>query len=303
MKTYDFRAYAISDIMEMVKGYYDCKIILNSWQHENLPPTFFNYVAIRGISIATYSDDTHPEKCFSRIDYSSVEPKEDKPYKKPLILTPYSRTDILDNGKVKKYSIEKVERPCNMPDEPKRLQVTFIELTEKLPSQKLPNQDPFKLNPHEFDETKTPFSDRLDSIGYILKQIEKPYIPSIYSIEKFDLSNKGEKIIMRLPYSVNFVEKHKRTTLVWKNILGKFETTKSEAHDEKFDYLYGFLMAYFKRVHRDKSKTQLKKYLNAIVYPMTKKEQTAFLQGVFYENCGLGFKEAKEYLEKIKVKK
>ena len=71
---------------------------------------------------------------------------------------------------------------------------------------------------------------------------------------------------------------------------------------KKFDYLYGFLMAYFKRVHQGESKTQIKKYLNTIVYPMTKKEQTAFLQGIFYENC-LRFKEAKEYLEKIKVKK
>ena len=106
-----------------------------------------------------------------------------------------------------------------------------------------------------------------------------------------------------LPHSVNFVEKHKRTTLVWKISFNEFETTKSEAHDEKFDYLYGFLMAYFKRVHQGESKTQIKKYLNAIVYPMTKKEQTAFLQGIFYENCGLQFKEAKEYLEKIKVKK
>lgn len=119
----------------------------------------------------------------------------------------------------------------------------------------------------------------------------------------FQLPYLKEYKLTGIPFSVNFVEKHKRTTLVWKGSFNRFETTKSEAHDEKFDYLYGFLMAYFKRVHRDMSKTQLKKYLNAIVYPMTKKEQTAFLQGVFYENCGLGFKEAKEYLEKIKVKK
>lgn len=51
MKTYDLRAYDISEIMEMVKGYRDCTIILNSWQGGKLPPTFFNYMAIRGISI------------------------------------------------------------------------------------------------------------------------------------------------------------------------------------------------------------------------------------------------------------
>lgn len=130
------------------------------------------------------------------------------------------------------------------------------------------------------------------------------------NISNYDKGEKGMKV--RLPYSVNFVEKHKRTTLVWKDVFTtycggggyfrseeSFSTTKSEAHNEKFNYLYGFLMAYFKRVHKEKSKTQLKKYLNAVIYPMSKMSQLAFLQGVFYENCGLTYKEAKEYLQKI----
>lgn len=217
MKTYDLRDYAISEIVELVKGYRDCKIILNSWQHKKLPlhqTTFFQLCSYRGISFEIYSGNTHPKNCVSNLDFSSVQP------------------------------------------------ITWS-------------------NAEDWTTTTS-----IGSKGYVKKYIGNP-----------TLFNTG------LPHSVNFVEKHKRTTLVWKNVFGEFETTKSEAHDEKFDYLYGFLMAYFKRVHRDKSKTQLKKYLNAIVYPMTKKEQTAFLQGIFYENCGLGFKEAKEYLEKIKVKK
>lgn len=206
MKTYDFRSYALSEIVELVKGYRDCKIILNSWQHEKFSPIFFQLCSYRGISFEIYLDDTHPEKCVSSLDYSSVQPSS----------------------------------------------TTWSNAEDWTTTTSIGNPTPF---------------------------------------------NTG------LPRSVNFVEKHKRTTLVWKNVFGEFETTKSEAHDEKFDYLYGFLMAYFKRVHQGMSKTQLKKYLNAIVYPMNKKEQTAFLQGVFYENCGLKFKEAKEYLEKIKVKK
>lgn len=184
MKIYDFRAYAISEITEMVKGYRDCKIILNLWQYLNIPQQVLQLCYYRGIIIDI---NTYDKEEWLGVDYSSVQPS----------------------------------------------------------------------------------------------------------------------ITLGLPYSVNFVEKHKRTTLVWNSAFKfkGFETTKSEAHDEKFDYLYGFLMAYFKMVHRGMSKTQLKKYLNVVVYPMTKKEQTAFLQGVFYENCGLGFKEAKEYLEKIKVKK
>lgn len=214
MKTYDLRDYAISEIVELVKGYRDCKIILNSWQHKKLPlhqTTFFQLCSYRGISFEIYQYDAHLENCVSRIDFNNVEP-----------MIWIKEKDWTTATYVKKYTSNPT--PC------------------------------------------VPFN-----IG--------------------------------LPHSVNFVEKHKRTTLVWNSAFKGFETTKSEAHDEKFDCLYGFLMAYFKRVHRDKSKTQLKKYLNAIVYPMTKKEQTAFLQGVFYENCGLGFKEAKEYLEKIKVKK
>ena len=77
-----------------------------------------------------------------------------------------------------------------------------------------------------------------------------------------------------------------------------YEATKSEAHNEKFNYLFGFLMAYFKRVHKEMSKTQRKKYLNMVLYPMKQSEQIAFLKGVFYENCRLNYKEATSYLEK-----
>ena len=115
-----------------------------------------------------------------------------------------------------------------------------------------------------------------------------------------------------LPYSVNFKKDRNRTTLVWhgvrsgnRNTYGwwvseeYYEATKSEAHNEKFNYLFGFLMAYFKRVHKEMSKTQRKKYLNMVLYPMTQIQQIAFLKGVFYENCRLDYKEATSYLEKI----
>ena len=85
----------------------------------------------------------------------SIEPKPESTYKKPLIFSPISKHDIYVNGKVRTHGVETIEQPCNMPHEPKRLRVTFIEHTEKLPSQEVPKVEPkqdnaFKLDPHEF---------------------------------------------------------------------------------------------------------------------------------------------------------
>jgi hypothetical protein len=56
-----------------------------------------------------------------------------------------------------------------------------IELVE--PKKEEPKHDKaFDLDPHEFEKTKTPFSDIDDSIKYILKSIESPYIPLEYKI-------------------------------------------------------------------------------------------------------------------------
>ena len=148
----------------------------------------------------------------------------------------------------------------------------------------------------------------LDSMDYCLPYFD--YQRDILGIRE-NKYIKGEKKMVGLPYSVNFKKDRSRTTLVWRGVEYKFnydwhlvreeyyEATKSEAHNEKFNYLFGFLMAYFKRVHKEMSKTQRKKYLNMVLYPMTQIQQIAFLKGVFYENCGLGYKEATNYLEKI----
>jgi hypothetical protein len=175
---------------------------------------------------------------------------------------------------------------------------TYIEnmfSSEPLEKKDLKLEIPFRKNYMSFAGT-TLFQENISEV--------------ILGLRNYD--TKGEKEMkVGLPYSVNFVEKHKRTTLVWhdEKIMvnydwdlvseENYETTKSEAHNEKFNHLFGFLMAYFKRVHQGKSKTQIKKYLNTVVYPMKQKEQLAFLQGVFYENCGLNYKEAKAYLDKV----
>ena len=106
-----------------------------------------------------------------------------------------------------------------------------------------------------------------------------------------------------LPHSVHFKYKRNRTTLVWKvkSIFGKetYSTTTSEAHEEKFDRLYGFLMAYFKKVHEHKSKTWRKKYLEKNVYTLKHKEQINFLTTIFAQNCGLETEKVYEYLKEI----
>ncbi len=101
-----------------------------------------------------------------------------------------------------------------------------------------------------------------------------------------------------LPHEVHFKENKNRTTLVWKN--GEnYSTTVSEAHEEKFDRLFGFLMAYFKRIYKHESKTWRKKYLNKNVYSLKQKDQVDFLKMVFAQNCGLKAENVYEYLENI----
>jgi hypothetical protein len=186
-------------------------------------------------------------------------------------------------------------------------------LTEKLKG--VPIQS---IGKNMCDEVSFVKKETLDKIVRIMKN-DKLLIHSstpltIGSLWFDEINTKGEKEMTGLPYSVNFKKEKNRVTLVWKerkclksyemvflgmNPQDKYNSTTAEAHNEKFNHLYGFLMAYFKRVHQHKSKTQLKKYLNTVVYPMTKREQTAFLQAIFYDNCGMNYKLATTYLDKV----
>ena len=123
---------------------------------------------------------------------------------------------------------------------------------------------------------------------------------------------KGEKEMKTgIPFSVNFVEKKNRTTLVWKNnfkyyhydFKDTYETTTSTAHKEKFNKLYGFLMAYFKRVHKGWTKTRTKKYLETFLYTQKKDGQIGYLTSIFVENCGLTQNEITYYLKHFELPK
>ena len=130
-------------------------------------------------------------------------------------------------------------------------------------------------------DTTTKFQDGyVDALGYIIK--------SFWINES----------VIGLPHGVHFKEKKNRTTLVWKRG-DNYSTTTSEAHEEKFDRLYGFLMAYFKKVHQYESKTWRKKYLEKNVYPLKHKEQKHFLTTIFAQNCGLSTEEVYKYLNEI----
>lgn len=139
------------------------------------------------------------------------------------------------------------------------------------------NQDPFKLNPHEFDETKTPFSDSLDSIGYILKQIEKPFAPFPYY--HFSLDDDAlDAIKYALPPSVDYQrrilgihtkpqppknripdrvvfnqEKGKVTVLISKHLDGvaPYWAYTSKVHgDDEYNGYFGFMLSYYKYLNR-----------------------------------------------------
>lgn len=190
----------------------------------------------------------------------------------------------------------------------------------------------YRINRNDESFFKIPESDIYEytpTLDYIEKKIEEPFViqknlkeilekctpPIEYQRNISGVRTKNEfkdykkQNLLGLPHSVHFKEKRNRTTLVWKNyvyyhihIEGKrqeYSTTVAEAHEEKFDRLYGFLMAYFKKVYENKSKTWRKKYLNENVYPLKKKEQIAYLTTIFAQNCGLETKEVYAYLDKI----
>ena len=78
MKTYDFRNYSISEIIELVKGHRDCKIILTSQQYQKLPSHVPQLCYYRNIFIelrdeeypTIFSDNTQPENCVSNLDFN-----------------------------------------------------------------------------------------------------------------------------------------------------------------------------------------------------------------------------------------
>lgn len=83
------------------------------------------------------------------------------------------------------------------------------------------------------------------------------------------------------------------TTLVWYD----GSKTKAKAKDnENIDYLYGFLIAYYKKIKGYKSE-RMRKHLQEVLYPYTFDFQVGYLMSVFRENCGLSVRKQEQFLD------
>lgn len=151
----------------------------------------------------------------------------------------------------------------------------FLEQNLKLvePKKEEPKHDKaFDLDPHEFEKTKTPFSDIDDSIKYILKSIESPYIPLEYKILNGSVRS-GKDMSMfnrfshlfgnptfntknRIPDRVVFnADKGKVTVLISKfnDGVAPYRAYTSKVNVEsgdKYDGQFGFLLSYYKYLTR-----------------------------------------------------
>lgn len=83
------------------------------------------------------------------------------------------------------------------------------------------------------------------------------------------------------------------TTLVWHD----GSKAKAKAKDnENIDYLYGFLIAYYKEIKGYKS-GKMRKHLQEVLYPYTFDFQVGYLMSVFRENCGLSVRKQEQFLD------
>ena len=240
----------------------------------------------------------------------SIEPKPESTYKKPLIFSPISKHDIYVNGKVRTHGVETIEQPCNMPHEPKRLRVTFIEHTEKLPSQEVPKVEPkqdnaFKLDPHEFpyyhfslneDVEKKLRNMTDDDLKKILSKGWEQYQARILgvrptpilkgTIETIEEIRNWNKPKNRIPDRVVFDEsKGKVTVLISKfnDGLPPYRSYTSKVNVEggdKYDEIFGFLLSYYKYLNRSLPKEQ-QQYLIGSLFSSykTNKERLLILEG------------------------
>lgn len=108
-----------------------------------------------------------------------------------------------------------------------------------------------------------------------------------WKIGKSFIFNESSKI----PHYIGY--KNGVTTLVWYD----GSKTKAKAKDnENIDYLYGFLIAYYKKIKGYKS-GKMGRHLQEVLYPYTFDFQVGYLMSVFRENCGLSVRKQEQFLD------
>jgi hypothetical protein len=148
------------------------------------------------------------------------------------------------------------------------------------------------------EETKMLDKIKLDDrLKRQLEMIKKPNILLQKSAK--DLINKlhgykGEtmnKIL--IPEYVGY--KGKTITLVWSDDTTTKATYKEDGTQD-LSFLYGFLIAYYKKVHYNLDSKQLQAKLNYSIYEKDMEYQLGYLMSVFEENCGLSHKKQQQFI-------
>ena len=122
-----------------------------------------------------------------------------------------------------------------------------------------------------------------ESVQSILERITKPEI-------------KGESMKnILIPKYVGY--KGTEIILVWKD----GSKTKAKPLKDSIDevsFLYGFLIAYYKKVHEDLDREKLYQKLRRSIYEKDMGYQLGYLMAIFEENCGLSKRKIDQFLGK-----
>jgi len=89
--------------------------------------------------------------------------------------------------------------------------------------------------------------------------------------------------------------KGKTITLVWSDDTTTKATYKEDGQQD-ISFLYGFLIAYYKKVHENLNSKQLQAKLNYSIYEKDMNYQIGYLMSVFEENCGLSHKKQQQFI-------
>lgn len=115
--------------------------------------------------------------------------------------------------------------------------------------------------------------------------------------ERYKTKCQPKAIYFLIPYFIGV--KKGEITLVWEKY-GVKETAKAVLSDgDIHDFELGFLIAYYKRVHKDWKPEVLRNKIIEIFDYTKPEELKRYFQTIFFDNCGLDHETAKRFLKYI----
>lgn len=121
--------------------------------------------------------------------------------------------------------------------------------------------------------------------------VEKNFLETI----KQSINYKPKGVSMKnvlMPEYIGY--KGTEITLVWAG--GSKTKAKPQSETEDVSFLYGFLIAYYKKVHEHLSREQIQAKLTRSIYGQNMDYQLGYLMSVFEENCGLSKRKIDQFL-------